>query len=384
MNIGKSSLFGDLSGYYASVSANASWSGPEACVPAVDERKFLIDVVASGSVLGVGMGDTPDQVAERLGGGFLEDTTRLTMRRDYGLVEFFWSRRSRRDPWLSAGFAVQVHRLAVDPALRDGPWGTLGPRVPFAGLRADLTRLGFHCREITAEADRPQWRRYWHEESLVSVLVVRTSRGADPKPGDVYAIHAPHTQATVAADQMRGRRQSFRDSLVHLVRLDDAGRQAWLDRREPAPPNRVNWWLYLMLVIDSRLQDQPGSRPEWVDLRLWLMHQALARGIFSKTRYAGDMAYFVRDMRLAQVTSPGLPRAEDVVRACLDAITGTPDQAVARDDDGHLTTFDRAILLPSWRARTLVNAAQWHLDAVGDEILAGRLREWIAVRQWLA
>jgi hypothetical protein len=114
------------------------------------------------------------------------------------------------------------------------------------------------------------------------------------------------------------------------------------------------------------------------------MREAVARGDFSRTRHAGDMAYFVRGMRLAQVTSPGLPSADDVVRACLDAITVTPGQAVARDDDGRLMTFDRAVLLPSWRARTLVNAAQWYLDALGDEVLAGRLREWIEVRQWLA
>jgi len=349
----------------------------------VDERNFLIDVVASGSVLGVGMGDTPEQVAGRLGDGFAQDTTRLTMRRDYGLVEFFWSRGSSRDPWLSAGFAVQVHRLALDPALRDGPWGRLGPRVPFAGLRADLGRLGFHCREITVDADRPQWRRYWQEESLVSVLVARTAGAGVVKQGNVHAIHVPHTAATVAADQMRARRQSVRDSLAHLVRLDDAGRRAWLDRRQPVA-DRVNWWLYLMLVVDAKLQDQPGARPEWVDLRIWLMHQAVARGIFSRTRHAGDMAYFVRAMRLAQVTSPALPSAADVVRGCLDAITVSPEQAIARDDDGHLTTFDRAVLLPSWRARTLVNAALWHLDALGDQALAARLRDWIAVRPRLA
>lgn len=353
-------------------------------MPAVAEGNFLIDVVASGSVLGVGTGDTPEQVAGRLGDGFQQDTTRLTMRRDYGLVEFFWGRRSSRDPWLSAGFAMQVHRLALDPALRDGPWGHLGPRVPFAGLRADLGRLGFHCREITVDADRPQWRRYWQPESLVSVLVARTAGAGVVKPGDVHAIHVPHTAAAVAADQMRGRRQSVRDSLAHVVRLDDAGRQAWLDRREPVLADRVNWWLYLMLVIDAKLQDQPGARPEWVDLRIWLMHQAVARGIFSPTRHAGDMAYFVRTMRLAQVTAPALPSADDIVRGCLDAITVTPDQAVARDDAGRLTTFDRAVVLPSWRARALVNAAQWYLDALGDEALAGRLREWAAVRPRLA
>jgi hypothetical protein len=353
-------------------------------MPAVDERNFLIDVVASGSVLGVGMGDTPDQVAARLGDRFLEDSTRLTMRRDFGLVEFFWSRRSRRDPWLSAGFAVQVHRLALDPALRDGPWGQLGPRAPWAGLRANLARLAFHCREITVEADRPDWRRYWHEEALISIQVARAPWAGVLKTGDIFAIQAPHTAATVAADQMRGRRQSVQNGLGHLVRLDDAGRQAWLDRREPVLADRVNWWLYLMVVIDGRLQGQPGNHPEWVGLRIWLMRQAVARGVFSRTRYAGDMAYFVRGMRLAQVTSPGLPSADDVVRACLDAITVTPQQAVARNDAGHLITYDRAVLLPSWRARTLVNAAQWHLDALGDQELASRLREWIAIRRWLA
>jgi hypothetical protein len=340
-------------------------------------------VIVGGSVLGMGMGDTPDQVAGRLGAGFFDDKTRLSMRRDYGLVEFFWNRQRVTDPWLSAGFTVQVHRLATDRSLAAGPWGRLGPRVRFADLRADLARLGFSCTEITAEADRPDWRRFWHEEALISILVARTPWGRLARAGDVFAIQCPHTQVAVAGDKLRTQWRSMRDGLEHLLRLDDSRRRAWLDRSQPGPAMRVNWWLYLMVVIDGRLRDQPASRPGWIDLRVWLMREAVARGVFTPARYAGDMASFALTMRRARAASPSLPSADDVVRGCLEAIPVPPEQAVGRDDDGNLLTFDRAVLTPSRQARHLVNAAQWHLDALTDQELAGRLIDWMVIRHLL-
>jgi hypothetical protein len=246
-----------------------------------------------------------------------------------------------------------------------------------------LDRLGFHCAEITAGADLPRWRRYWHQEALVSIVVARTSRFGILKAGDVLAIHAPHTAAAVAADKMRSQYRSLRDDLRHLLRLSDADRRAWLDRCQSSGADRENWWHYLMVVIDSRLRDQPADQPGWIDLRVWLTREAMARSIFSPVRYAGDMAYFVLAMRWAQAASPSLPSADDVVRACLDAIPVPPEQAVGRDDDGHLVMIDRAVLMPSREARFLVTAAQWHLDALADAELAGRLREWIAIRHLL-
>jgi len=353
-------------------------------VPEEGDRSFLVDVVATGSILGMGVGDTPDQVAGRLGDSFLEDKTRSSMRRDYGLVEFFWSRMSGRGPWLSAGFTVQVHRLATDPGLRDGRWGRLGPRVPFASLRAELAPLGFQCADITVHADRPDWRRYWHAEALTAIQVARTTWTGVLRAGDVFAIHAPHTTATVAADQMRSRRQSIRDSLAHLLSLDDACRRDWLDRRQPGPADRLNWWLYLLVVIDSRLSDQAGNRPEWIDLRVWLMREGVTRGVLSAAWQAGDMAYFALAMRASRAASPSLPTADDVVTACLDAIPVEPRQAIARDGDGRLVTFDRAVVLPSRQANALLSAAQWHLEALADPELAGRLEEWMSFRHLLA
>jgi hypothetical protein len=145
----------------------------------------------------------------------------------------------------------------------------------------------------------------------------------------------------------------------------------------------VNWWLYLMVVIDSRLRDQPASRPGWIDLRVWLMREAVARGVFSPARFAGDMAYFVLAMRRARAASPALPSADDVVRGCLEAIGVPQEQAVGRDDDGRLITYDRSVLTPSRQARHLVNAAQWHLDALTDAELAGQILDWMVIRHLL-
>jgi hypothetical protein len=72
---------------------------------------FFVDVVVSGAVLGVGLTDTPETVAAVLGEDFVEDGERTVLRRDYGLVEFSWSRPSAAQPWHATGFTVQAHRL---------------------------------------------------------------------------------------------------------------------------------------------------------------------------------------------------------------------------------------------------------------------------------
>jgi hypothetical protein len=65
----------------------------------VADLDFFVDVVVGGTVLGVGLTDSPDDVARTLGGDFVEDRTRAAMRRDYGLVEFSWARRPGSDSW---------------------------------------------------------------------------------------------------------------------------------------------------------------------------------------------------------------------------------------------------------------------------------------------
>ncbi|MBM0224250.1 MULTISPECIES: hypothetical protein [Micromonospora] len=342
---------------------------------------FFVDVVVSGAVLGVGLTDSPDEVARTLGGDFAEDRNRAVMRRDYGLVEFSWARRPGADSWQATGFTVQAHRLAsitVTEALvhRYGPFGR---QLRFTQLNAELNRLGYHLQEITDQADA-NYRRYWLAESRISLLVATTGYQEMIDAGDVWSISAPHPPELVAAGRLGGQRRAVKDGLVHLLQLDEHQRRQWLDRRQPAPHERANWWLYLLLVIDQHLGDQSDRRADWAELKLWLLRQGRAWAVFSDADSAEKLAYFVADMRRKGVALAVLPSADDIVRACLDAIPVGLNEVAVLVDRRHLGGLDRTQMRHSRQARNLVSAAQGHLDEVLDTHLADQLREWIDIK----
>ena len=155
----------------------------------VVDLDFFVDVLVSGAVLGVGLTDSPDNVARVLGGDFAEDRNRAVMRRDYGLVEFSWARWPGSDSWHATGFTVQAHRLAsitVAEAFvhRYGPFGR---HLRFTRVNAELDRLGYHLQEITDQADAG-YRRYWLAESCISLLVATSGYQEFIDAGDVWSI----------------------------------------------------------------------------------------------------------------------------------------------------------------------------------------------------
>ncbi|WP_406043242.1 hypothetical protein OG799_04115 [Micromonospora sp. NBC_00898] len=261
---------------------------------------FIVDVVVSGAVLGVGLTDSPDEVARTLGGDFAEDRNRAVMRRDYGLVEFSWARRPGSDSWQATGFTVQAYRLAsitVTEALvhRYGPFGR---QLRFMQLNAELDRLGYHLQEIIDQADANH-QRYWLAESRISLLVATTGHQQMVDAGEVWSISAPHPPEGVSAGRLGGQRQAVKDGLVHLLQLDEHQRRQWLDRRQPAPRQRANWWMYLLLITDQRLGGQSHRRADWAELKLWLLRQGRAREVFTEAEGAERLAYFAADMRRA-------------------------------------------------------------------------------------
>jgi hypothetical protein len=348
----------------------------------VADLDFFVDVVVSGAVLGVGLADSPDGVAGTMGTDFVEERNRAGMRRDYGLVEFFWARRSGSDPWHPTGFAVQVHRLSsieVTESLvrRYGPFAR---RLRFVRLNGELGSLGYQLEEITQEADAG-YRRFRLAESRVILAVATSPYGELIDAGDVWSITARHPTVWVGAAVLGAQRQAIKDGLTHLLRLDEDQRRDWLDRRQPASSDRVNWWLYLLLVIDQQLRHQPHRRADWVKLKLWLLRQGQARDVFTPAAIAEKLAYFLLDLRRTAVDlAELLPSADDVVRACLDAIPVGLDEVATLDDGRDLRSLDRSQMRLSRQAKVLTNAAQWHLDDVQDERLADELREWVAVK----
>ncbi|GAA4936047.1 hypothetical protein ACFPM3_06205 [Streptomyces coeruleoprunus] len=170
---------------------------------------FYVDVVTSGTVLGLRPTDGPEQVTGLLGDGFGENTPDAhTMWRDYGMAEFSWVRDSARDPWDGHHFTLQVHRLAsgdaatVNDVLR-ARYGRFGRRLRFAKLRTLLERRGVPLVEITHPANAPHYQEFWQPESRVSIMVVGTrAEYITPsalRSGDVYRISGVLPAAVVEA-----------------------------------------------------------------------------------------------------------------------------------------------------------------------------------------
>jgi hypothetical protein len=161
-----------------------------------------VDVVTTGTLLGVGPADSPDHVTKVLGPDFAENTFGdHTMWRDYGLVEFYWDRASADHPWAGHHFTLQVHRLAhrdrtlVNDALRTR-YGRFTPGLRFAKLQRLLARRGVPLLEIPEiPANTPYFRTFWQPDSHVAVSVIG-AYGEHSTPdhlrvGDVYSVQAP-------------------------------------------------------------------------------------------------------------------------------------------------------------------------------------------------
>ncbi|MDX2708365.1 hypothetical protein PV350_36770 [Streptomyces sp. PA03-6a] len=163
---------------------------------------FYMDVITTGTVLGVDPADSPDRVTEFLGPDFAENAFgSLSMCRDYGLVEFYWHRGAADHPWSGHHFSLQVHRLAfrdrtlVNAEMR-ARYGRFTPRLRFDKLRRLLDRRGVPLLEVPEiPANAPYFRTFWQPRSHVAVSVIGTyGRYSTPdnlRVGDVYKVQAP-------------------------------------------------------------------------------------------------------------------------------------------------------------------------------------------------
>jgi hypothetical protein len=80
---------------------------------------------------------------------------------------------------------------------------------------------------------------------------------------------------------------------------------------------------------------------------------------------------------------PGLPSADDVVTECLAALPADPDTIRLLGHDRDLRGLTIEELRASRKAKNLINAAAWYLEAVEDAALAKRLRGWLAIKHQL-
>ncbi|MEV5596094.1 hypothetical protein [Streptomyces sp. NPDC052496] len=183
---------------------------------------FYLDVVTTGTVLGLRHTDAPGRVAEVLGPDFGENLfSEHSLGYSYALPEFFWDRASGDAPWTGHHFTLQVHRLAhrsrdhVDEAIR-ARYGRFAPRLRFEKLRRLLERRGVPLVEVPDPWNAPHYRMFWQPESQVSVCVV-SCYGEFLTPdrlrvGDVYHIQAPMTAEQVEARRARATAQGLGNS----------------------------------------------------------------------------------------------------------------------------------------------------------------------------
>jgi hypothetical protein len=168
------------------------------------------------------------------------------------------------------------------------------------------------------------------------------------------------------------------EELDQLLRSDEDARRQWLDHRQPAP-SEVNWWLHLLLLIDKRWDRRPSERAAWTRLTIWLLGQA-GRSVLGQGEAAERTAYYVAQMRDAGIAASSLPSADDVVRACLDAMPVSLDYVAVLTDRRDLHMLERQEMLDSRRARKLLNAAERHQANLGDQDLTERLRAWLTIK----
>ncbi|MDA5279300.1 hypothetical protein [Streptomyces sp. Isolate_45] len=179
---------------------------------------FYMDVVTTGTVLGLRPTDPPDRVTEVLGPGFAEnDHGGVGMFRDYGLAEFHWHRDGADRPWSGHHFTLQVHRLAardrtlVNAAIR-ARHGRFAPRLRFAKLQRLLERRGVPLVEVPESAgNAPYYRTFRQPASRVAVSVIGAhgeyNTPDDLRVGDVYSIQAPMTDEEAEYRIARAARQ---------------------------------------------------------------------------------------------------------------------------------------------------------------------------------
>ncbi|MEU0784081.1 hypothetical protein ABZ341_21185 [Streptomyces sp. NPDC006173] len=168
---------------------------------------FYIDVIASGTVLGAKPTDSPDQVTAILGSDFAENSPGgLSMWRDYGMVEFFWTRESRDHPWEGHHFTLQVHRLSwsgsmVNEVIR-ARYGRFDRHLDFDKLERLAARRGVRM-EAVPDANAPAFTLHWQPVSHVSAKVCRSAekrgrRRGGARRGDVYALSSSTSPEQVA------------------------------------------------------------------------------------------------------------------------------------------------------------------------------------------
>jgi hypothetical protein len=216
----------------------------------VNDLDFFVDLVVTGTVLGLDHTSTLDDVEEVLGPAGRAPSGMIT---DSGLVEFGWWRDSPRNDWQVTYFGAQAHRLPffdgdqVGAALVDR-YGEFRPRLDVDDLRTAVRARDFDLVEVPRLGPaNAGYAEYREPTTGMSVLYLDDpeAAGRQEPAGFVEKVLGTGDSRTAAlryGDQHR----AFTDRVKHLRTLSDDDLAAWVDRHSPATdPERADWWNYL-------------------------------------------------------------------------------------------------------------------------------------------
>lgn len=153
---------------------------------------FIAGIIATGRIGGVGIGSALADVEAAFPLDYLDDTDEemVSLRRDYGLVEFFFN---DGPAWVVVGAAVEVHRLAAVPELREewqGVQGVVFPEsVAWSEVKESLSHLP-SAPELQAGTEQAGYMEFRAQDTKVSVFLVDSSEddASVPGPGDLFSV----------------------------------------------------------------------------------------------------------------------------------------------------------------------------------------------------
>ncbi|MCX4823786.1 hypothetical protein OG883_28715 [Streptomyces sp. NBC_01142] len=156
---------------------------------------FLVSLITTGRLHGVGPGSTLDEVDRAIDCSFFDDIGdgRSHLRRDYGFFEFAFNADPEHE-WVMSGVTVELHRLAGGRE-RAEEWRA-GMRVDFprylawTDLREALSRVaGVDCLK---EVDQGGFLEHRYRAPGASVAVIvnddHEERGPQLGHGDVWSV----------------------------------------------------------------------------------------------------------------------------------------------------------------------------------------------------
>ncbi|HEY8478235.1 MAG TPA: hypothetical protein VIL71_00255 [Spirillospora sp.] len=348
----------------------------------MDDLGFFVDLVTTGTVLGLDHTSDLATVEEVLGTGRTFPVSRSgdVLVSDFGLVEFGWRRSPARGGWEVTYYGAQTHRLrwladegGIEPPLleRYGPFRRL---LDVGELDAAVRARGFALERVPAA--NPDCDEYRQPDSGLEVVALSApdEDSWGPKGTVIKMLSGGDTAGRAAAwRRFRGREQAFRGYAEHLLNLPEADRNAWLDEREPpAGPERADWWACLRSTAGRRARGGSRDAARWWRLALALDRHAVERGVDSEDRAAVALATAVLDAADAGVAG-GLPTIDEAVARWLEAVPAPLDRArrlcVERPLDADGVRLSR-------RLRDQIHAVEPCLARVSSPEVAAGLRAW--------